>query len=512
MHASTFSYNISRPYPFVWFTPVVVVGGLVAGALTAFLSVATQGYEMSTVYSPNPNSTNPDGNVFAHWPSFLTANTKTLCSSTTIPVGTDFYTNNTALQYKLSSIWQGDNGMNPQSLFGSLPYHNNQLENCSVGAMTITFEGLDRSALQIAEQQWGADLTALVNCGVATPDGVMNVNLTTTYNFNPTERWFGVNSARFPGRNKTTKASLWWGESLLAWYSIALTDDMNVANGKLEQELKPVFKGYATFVRNGTSKPLGSEIKSLEFFNAGCFFVPFSDNGIESPVYFCHRDGMGNFDLIDNLVHAGDSDANAPLPGIWISADSLAKAFYFTVLADLGQTTPGPNILADPGLLEFFSRNITDIKTKSMAWGDNLGLRDIADLATSPFKESSNSSLGINSSVIAASYLCQVPRLKSAPSLAVSVLVNSFVLLSALWTFYKWCTDSLLARRHPELANSCEGCLARLSDKASQSYDSLQKPYGDGHSRSVSYIDETSGDAHFNSLPRNGYHAVQQVD
>ncbi|KAG5795854.1 hypothetical protein H9Q69_005072 [Fusarium xylarioides] len=43
MHSSYFSYNLSRPYPYVWFTPVVVAGGLIATALIAFLSVATAG-------------------------------------------------------------------------------------------------------------------------------------------------------------------------------------------------------------------------------------------------------------------------------------------------------------------------------------------------------------------------------------------------------------------------------------------------------------------------------------
>src|ERR1700744_6521205 len=39
-------------------------------------------------------------------------------------------------------------------------------------------------------------------------------------------------------------------------------------------------------------------------------------------------------------------------PNAWNPADCLAKSLYSTVLTDLGQNVPHPNILADPALLQ----------------------------------------------------------------------------------------------------------------------------------------------------------------
>jgi hypothetical protein len=46
MHKSIFSYGLSRPYPYRWFTWVVVVGGILAAALFSVLNVAADGYEL----------------------------------------------------------------------------------------------------------------------------------------------------------------------------------------------------------------------------------------------------------------------------------------------------------------------------------------------------------------------------------------------------------------------------------------------------------------------------------
>ncbi len=44
MDSSMFSYNISRPYPFRWFTPVVFVGGAIALVLFSLLNLVSTGY------------------------------------------------------------------------------------------------------------------------------------------------------------------------------------------------------------------------------------------------------------------------------------------------------------------------------------------------------------------------------------------------------------------------------------------------------------------------------------
>ncbi|KAF4494614.1 hypothetical protein FAGAP_9256 [Fusarium agapanthi] len=97
------------------FHSIILIGGLIVTALIAFLSIATQGYETISMATSNPNTTSENRNPFSDWPSFLTANTKSLCSTTTIPISAEFYTNNTALKYTVTKIWRGDNPTEPDT-------------------------------------------------------------------------------------------------------------------------------------------------------------------------------------------------------------------------------------------------------------------------------------------------------------------------------------------------------------------------------------------------------------
>ncbi|KAF5539088.1 hypothetical protein FPHYL_12350 [Fusarium phyllophilum] len=392
MHDSYFSYNLSRPYPYIWFTPVVLVGGLIATALIAFFSVATQGYETISMATSNPNTTSENRNPFSDWPSFLTANTKSLCSTTTISIGTEFYTNNTALKYTVTKIWRGNNP-EPDALLGSLPYLNNPFQLCAVNGITIEFEGIDRS------------------------------------------------------RNDTAKAILWWGESLLAWYSIALTNDMHVANEKFfrdenDTNIPPIYKGHISFTKRKTVVPSVQDIKAPDFFQVSCFFVPFNN---------------------------------------------LAKAFYFTILADLGQKHSGANILDNIELLEHSTKGYENIRNRTPIWGDNLRVNTTEGLAHHAFtsKDSSRKNLGIEPSVISTTFLFQIPRLKSRPTLIVSVIINTIVILSALWRLYQFTIDAILSKNDPEMMN-CVGCTAPTSKEdneamypSGQSSQSSGTPSGD---------------------------------
>jgi len=97
----SFSYPLERPYPFRWFTWVAPFGGLIAAVFLSFVSIATQGYETVAVYTSDPNVTEANQGLFAKWPDFLKAKTLPVCSPTSMPVNTHFFTNNTALTYTL---------------------------------------------------------------------------------------------------------------------------------------------------------------------------------------------------------------------------------------------------------------------------------------------------------------------------------------------------------------------------------------------------------------------------
>ncbi|KAF5535783.1 hypothetical protein FNAPI_11964 [Fusarium napiforme] len=307
----------------------------------------------------------------------------------------------------------------------------------------------------IALQQWGAKLRASLSCQVDTPGGTTTVNLTTTYDVNGIDN--DVSTA-FPGRNETAKPSLWWGESLLAWHSIALTNDMHVANERMTQTSLQFTRG--TF-------PSRKEIN--------CFFVPFSNNGVSPNVYYCSREKMNNTHMIEQLSKADDSDQLMPLPGIWISADNLAKAFYLTILADLGQTDSGPNILDNAELLAHSTKEYEAIRDRTPIWGDNLRVNTTEGLAHHAFtsQDLSRKNLGIEPSVISTTFLCQIPRLKSRPTLIVSVIINTILILSALWRLYQFLINAILYRNDPEIMN-CAGCAAPSKEENEAMYLSGQ--------------------------------------
>lgn len=242
MYESIFSYSLSRPYPFRWFTPTIIVGGIVATAVLSFLNIAATGYEMNAVESSNPNATTASKTFFHNWPSFMTGNNRPSCDAKILGVSDEYYSSNTAFSYKVQSVWQNSsNGI--MQYFGDVPYYNNPLRNCSVPIIEIFFQGMDRTALQISRQQWGAELKADVRCFVDIPEGSRVIQLSTTYDLNS----LGSSTKKFPGRNETSRPSLWWGESLLAWYYLKLTRDVYTATQSNELGTT-IYKGYIKYM------------------------------------------------------------------------------------------------------------------------------------------------------------------------------------------------------------------------------------------------------------------------
>ncbi|KAF4961849.1 hypothetical protein FSARC_10035 [Fusarium sarcochroum] len=57
MHSSWFSYAISRPYPFRWFTPVTIVGGTILTVVFTIINLASSGFYLKPAFTEDPNST-----------------------------------------------------------------------------------------------------------------------------------------------------------------------------------------------------------------------------------------------------------------------------------------------------------------------------------------------------------------------------------------------------------------------------------------------------------------------
>ncbi|KAF7554077.1 hypothetical protein G7Z17_g3187 [Cylindrodendrum hubeiense] len=116
----------------------------------------------------------------------------------------------------------------------------------------------------------------------------------------------------------------------------------------------------------------------------------------------------------------------------------------------MGQTAATPNILTDATLLAHFTANFSDIAMANFKPGPANDSFSVLSETTGP--------LGTTPSVISTTYICQVPRLKSAASLIVAILVADLVLLQAVWQLYKLVAEAFVVMKKPS-ANYCEGCL-----------------------------------------------------
>ena len=414
------------------------------------------------------------------------------CDATTIPIGTKLYTNNSALSYTLQGVYQQNDAAAP-TVLGSLVYHNNRLQDCSIGSVQIQMRSLGRTAIQIAQQQTGALMTAFATCGIETADGLVNVNLTTNYELILDSVIPGWGYQTFVGRNKTDNPSLYLGEVLLTMYWIELTNAYNAEN---QEDQYKLYEGTLAFNRNQTIPNETDDIASLDYFTPGCFFVPFNGNGVETEVQYCNKDDGGG--TVADLAN-GPGNANSPLPNTWIPGDSLSKALYFTILADLGQNDPSqPNLLTDETLLEHFTKNFTNITRgtydKNHPWGENVSPPNtIQDYF--PYTQAKNGSeydLGIKASTLSISYLCQIPRPKPASSLVFAVLIADLVLLKGLWSLFTLSVGLFAEKNHPEMGY-CKGCLKQKHQDDKLDGDRIWQAEKKGQYHAIGQAEEGPG-------------------
>ncbi|CEJ54658.1 hypothetical protein PMG11_00958 [Penicillium brasilianum] len=439
IHESFFSYNVTRPYSHRWFTPVAVLGAVTIAALFSLLNFAANGYDLVLQISPDPNSTISSAAWLGRWPSYFTDKVRPTCQPATVPVGSQVFTNQTSLTYTLTAVWQLSGGMN-STAFSSMSYFNNVLENCMVSAIEINLEALDRTGSQFGFSEWGAVVQTYILCGFYTPSGLIQFNLTQAYDYIPAAMsWshlYTFLGTNFLDRDKNTRASLWWGESVLSNYYVYLTRTMQDIRANATKNDEPGIRKGTIYMTPGNSS--ARDITSVQFFNIDYRFI------VDL--------GYGNFEVLSPGEDPSVSklDQGRVYPDVWIIADSLAKSAYSTVLTDLGQIAAEPNLLTNADDLEYFSRSFSTIQRHKA----NADSGPEVDMYYGTAKNGTGP-LGTTPSVISMDYVCQVPRLKSTGNLLVSILVADLVFLQAAWRLFKLVTDTYLFKSKPE-SNQCK--------------------------------------------------------
>ncbi|KAI1139079.1 hypothetical protein F5Y05DRAFT_424788 [Hypoxylon sp. FL0543] len=477
-HRSFFSYNITRAYPLKWFTPVAVVGGIVATALVSFMNVAATGYELVSTSSSDPNATEANSIWFSRWPSYLVG-ARASCDATNIPLQSTLYTDKGAFPYTLSNVWQlGDDGSKQHQ--GSLIYKNSPVQNCNATLINIQFEGPDRPARQLEAFTMGGTVTATTQCYVdeGLPARRTYFELISTYDPLPARE--GALST-FPNLNRTRDPSQYWGSSILNVYWATVMQaffDQNVGGDD------PFFKGVIDLEQNTTlAGTMEDRVSNVEFLRVrDCFFIPLNSTGI---AFLYNR--YCNSSSITTLANSAVA-FERPVPGIWLSVAVLGKAMWFAVLADLGRNDDSmPNMLARPNLLANLSSNLTQAN-QTLRIGFRFAV-DHSDISMQSFDpaQSPDVHLAVNQSILASDYLCQVPRLKSPGNLILSVLVADLVILQAIWTVFRLVVDKFYIK-DTEQALYCTSCTPQSQGQESPGvYESI-----DGQESEVILLQERS--------------------
>ena len=127
--------------------------------------------------------------------------------------------------------------------------------------------------------------------------------------------------------------------------------------------------------------------------------------------------------------------------GLARAVDGFAKAFYSSILLDLGSASP----LTDANSITYLlsQRNVSVLGVKNTKAVDTF--RD--EMAP----------LNSTAAQLSLQYVCSVPKQKDRFSMVVSIIIADLVLLSAFWQFLNWVTTKWLSARTQNW-NYCPGC------------------------------------------------------
>ncbi|KAF0316346.1 hypothetical protein GQ607_016446 [Colletotrichum asianum] len=466
MHHSRFSYPISKPYPFRWFTPVALVGGLVLAVLLSLLNLSANGFYLKTVYTSDPNSTEAHANAqwFRQRPFNWQSDVQAECQPHLLSVGDSFFTTNLGFRYTIKAITDP-----AKTSLSTIGYKNNTLQSCIPKEIELRLRKSDTAAPP-APSRWlswiDSSILATFNCTIATDDGLMTITVTTEYSGSGDQIYSYVIEDDYK-----THASVWWGTRILNayWNGVLATASRmtQVRDGK-----KYVVRAHLYYTLN----PFEKDIQDDNFFNL--YWWTGNDDS----------SGPNKNDLEDD---EGYHDYNSD----WYVSPSLTEGLHCTKILssllslDLG-SCQSPSLLLDDNGLEYaiLAPNDSNRAPGNLLNGSasppdgierfnripspvpNSTNKRLTDLKDSFDKfHSLMGPLGCKNATIVDQYLCSVPQQKSWGVLLFSILLADLVFLQAAWKVLTWTADALVKKDNPE-AMSCEG--HRTQSESFQALDS----------------------------------------
>lgn len=475
MPSSFFTYSIQRSYPFAWFTPVAIIGGVLLTALFSVLEVAVNGYQLQPSYRTDPNGTHAEAHWFTQglfsWNSKFVAT----CQAQNLQPGTQFFTSNLGLTYTLTGVSTIPPIGQAASTLPVLAYLNNTLEDCHIDYVQLDFQpGGSTTTVPSPWYVWtSSSAVASGHCIIA---GAVNVSFSVPFQ-NPVGL-AGMAYQPFTyvlDTNYSQSSSIWWGTRLVTTYwrgCLAAIGRTNYINN--EGNTNPSLSWAAATIRYYVVDE--EAILSTDMFSLYYSFLD-DTNGVTSTLI--------------NLYN----NAN-PLSAIMTEGLGWSKAWYSLILADLGQSTL-PTLLSSDDNLQYALRGTNDIFRNqsneflpqyngsfcsySSTEGNTTAISRLQDCArfyriTAPndtdgtgllyrmdrayniFK-SQMGPLKTNNATIYSQYVCSVPVRKGNLNVILAVILGDLVFLSAMWSLYNLIVGSYL-RRQDCSADACLNCLA----------------------------------------------------
>ncbi|KAF2147089.1 uncharacterized protein K452DRAFT_314318 [Aplosporella prunicola CBS 121167] len=439
--AFSFAHSVSRPFPWRYLTPSLIIFFILATVFLSFFTAVVDGYELRLTYTTNPNGTMAK-KMWYDKPLFAMV--------------TKRFTQTNSVSLTLNNIETTNH-----TILTSLTYHNNTLKDCYIHSIKMNFDSESESA---GIEPFAPKLLGGVTCSISNGLNNFLFNLTVEYNINVSQFYEGtygrhltqeqhndVGVYRKFVRSNSPDAAMWWAESLMVAYSIhAFSSQTNLSNRMAN--LTAIKVGKSTL--NYQPSSVVTDLKDDRFFNTNIWFTD-----KESRLYMWDEWAKSSETLsgpVSNLTLAEMKETARV-------NDMLAKAFYSTILVDLGNKDK-PNVIADEQLLQRYTRKLGTYGPST----ELLGRLSLANDSYNALKHIRGRPT-IKPSTIFSGYLCQIPTRKSTSSFMIAVLLADLVILRALWTIITF-TATLIAEKKDPQENWCIGCAAAAAAANSTRY------------------------------------------
>jgi hypothetical protein len=159
-----FTYTLSRPYPFRWFTYAVLIGGLICVGVFSFVSLAADGYNLDPVYTFDLNRTLEENYWFGKPPFSWISKTQVSCQPALLTTGGTFFTSKLGLTYTIDRLRHANSIDKEDRILSATAYQNTVLRDCEVRGINIDF--MRRDYTRWPQNWWSWGLTSASVCSI----------------------------------------------------------------------------------------------------------------------------------------------------------------------------------------------------------------------------------------------------------------------------------------------------------------------------------------------------------